>query len=303
MDASPIGASEKQDAGFISLVSPVQVRPPLFSDFGIDHAPANDHHSRPGHSASDLKTFFRSPLEYYHRKVAGDAPQKDSPALQYGELIHQWLEFGDERFWDTAKIVPDSVLTATGQMGKAAKEWLAEQGDDALIITPADASKLRGQTAGILANPAAVQLIEETVDHEFNCRWKWQGHPMRCRVDAATDMFWFDLKTTRLADASRAASAFDEFGYDLQDAVYRLARRASGNWPEGQMRFIVTSTVWPYHCHVTHLPERITDAAERCVLRMMEEIKTRHEWDSWLPAGYGEVIEMDCPPWAFRGRE
>ena len=88
--------------------------------------------------------------------------------------------------------------------------------------------------------------------------------------------------------------AVDKFRYDLQSAFYAEAAEQCG-WPRHSMRFIFTSTVWPHHCAVLYLPPEVQERGRRRCLRLLSELKQRREWDSWMPKGYGEVHEMECP--------
>jgi hypothetical protein len=227
--------------------------------------------------------------------VLGSAPPKESAALRHGTLIHSWCELGPEAFWQTVGVLPADVLTASGGRGKQSKQFEESQGAGKTWITPSEESLILQQTEGILLNPEAADLLAEATDHEFNCQWKWLGFRMRCRVDIATPRYWVDIKTTREKDSHRAGWEFYQYKYDIQDAIYRSARRASGMWPDDQMRFIVTSTTWPYRCTVTTLPVEVTDRAERVALKALAEIEARSDWDSWLPADYGQTIEMKWP--------
>lgn len=263
----------------------------------IDHDPAEIYHRRPGVSASQLKELAYSPLAFYLRYEVGEAPPKSSGSLEYGTLLHLWAELGDELFWSRVVTPPQEVLTATGQMGKAAQGWLAEQSADAIVVSPADRKKLWDQTRQILACAPAKELLDESVDREFNVSFRWQGHDCRCRVDGATPGVFFDWKTTREADPLKTAwRAVQDFNYDIQSALYGEAAVQCG-WPAHRMRFVFTSTVWPYMCCVVVLPEEVQERGRRRCLALLDELKRRREWGTWLPNGYGEVVELSCPAW------
>jgi hypothetical protein len=67
------------------------------------------------------------------------------------------------------------------------------------------------------------------------------------------------------------------------------------------MRFIVTSTVWPYECFVCVLPQQLIDNGRRACVRLLNELQTRLEWDCWHRLDSQEVCELYCPPWALKG--
>lgn len=262
----------------------------------IDHCPAEEYHRRKAVSCSQLKELAHSPVGFYARNILGIAPPKSSEALSYGTLLHLWGELRDELFWPRVRVAAAEVLTATGQFGKTAKEWQAGLPPDAIPLSPADHKKLWDQTRQILDNDAARRLIiDESVDREFNIGWQWQGHDCRCRVDGATAEVFYDFKTTSDVDPQYTFhSSVKKWRYDLQAAMYAAAAVAAG-WPAHSMVFIITSTVWPYHCHVARLPEAVVAKGRRRCLALLNELQHRMEWDSWRPADYGQIHELFCP--------
>ena len=273
------------------------------SDCVIDHSPNEEYHARPGVSASQLKELALSPVAFYHRYIVGEAPPKSSDALSFGTLLHLWGELRDELFWPRTRIAPADVLTATGQFGKAAKEWQKTLPADAIPLSPSDHQKLWLQTRQILANKASRDLIEQSVDREFNVAWKWFGHDCRCRVDGATEKVFYDFKTTSDVEPRYTFhSSVKKWRYDLQAAMYGAAAVAAG-WPAHSMVFVITSTVYPYHCHVARLPDALVAKGRRRCLALLEELQRRKEWDCWLPDDYGEIHELYVPRYMLEGSE
>jgi hypothetical protein len=263
----------------------------------ISREPAEEYHKSPGISCSMLKDYAASPLGFWLRHIQKVAPPKTSPALRAGTLLHLRHELPDEE-WRRRLVVADSAAcTATGQLGKAGEKWLADLGPEQIGITPAELSAVDAQWAGIMRNPAAVALLDERVDAEFNVRWEWDGHQMRCRCDGATSAVWYDLKTTSdLYPLQTFGSSVRKWGYDLQSAVYEEAAQRAG-WPEGRLTFIVISTLFPHHCHVVQLPAGIVRRARDRVLQYLSEINYRTDFGHWLPDDYGEITELRMPYW------
>jgi hypothetical protein len=159
------------------------------------------------------------------------------------------------------------------------------------------------QTRQILANAAAVRLLDGAVDHEFNVRFNWAGHDCRCRCDGATPTTWWDLKTTKEVNPLRTAwRAVQDFGYDIQAAFYGEASVQAG-WDPHPLHFIFTSTVPPHLCCVVTLPPEVMARGRTRCLQLMAELKQRKEWNQWLPADYGEVHELECPAFMKGGVE
>ncbi len=267
----------------------------------VSYEPAKDYHRWPETSCSQLKTLRESSLEFYWRYEVGEAPPKSSASLDYGTLLHTWAELGDEEFWQRVSVAADTLVTATGAFSKKADEWIASLDPRLIPISPADRDKLRAQTRELLRNPEVAEIIERTVDREFNVRWPWNGHPVRARCDGRTDEFLFDWKTTRDKSPQNTwwRSAI-EFGYHLQSAMYAEAGVAMG-MPLHRMRFIVTSTVWPHECFVCVMPQKLIDIGKAHCERLLDELQTRREWDCWHRLDSQEVCELRVPDYAMKG--
>lgn len=270
---------------------------PLLADATISREPAELYHTLPGISCSMLKDYAASPFGYALRHVYRTAPAKTSAAMRAGTLLHLRHELPEEVWRERLVVAEDSACTATGQLGKAGERWLADLSPDSIGITPAELAAVDSQWAGVLRNPAAVSLIRERYDAEFNCKWSWEGHLMRCRCDGATRDQWYDVKTTSDAQPlQQFASSVKRWGYDLQSAVYEEAAIRAG-WPAHRLIFIVISTVWPHQCHVVQLPAATVRRARDRVLRYLSEIKHRTQFGHWLPDDYGEITELKMPFW------
>jgi hypothetical protein len=280
-------------------VSAVQVRPllvPIQSSplATVTREPAEEYHNSPGLSCSALKSYAESPLGFYLRFVARSAPPKTSTALRTGTLLHLRHELLSQAAWRQAvAIAPDSVTTATGQLGKSAKEWLADLPPTVIGVTQEEVTLVESIWEGVCRNAAAIEIIEQRTDAEFNVRWHWNGMLMRCRCDGATLDQWYDLKTTSDTHILRQfGSSVRRWGYDLQSAVYSEAASAAG-WPDHRLTFIVVGTAWPHLCHVVRLPPSVIERARYRAMRYIREIQDRSEWDDWLPDDYGQVVDLD----------
>lgn len=265
----------------------------------IVHEASEIYFARPDTSASNLKALDESPRAYYRTVVQKTAPAKESPAFRYGHLLHQWHELTAEVFWPRAKKCPAEHSTAAGGFTKSADGWIADLPADAIPICAADYEKLEQQTEQILENPAAVELIEGSTPErrEFVILFDWDGEPCRGRMDGATDPLLpdgclYDLKTT--SDKNPALTfhrSCKEFKYDLQAAFYQHASVLAG-WPPNRLRFIATSTVFPFHCEVMTLPDIAIKQATARISELIAELRMRRSLDWWAPRTSGKVIEM-----------
>jgi hypothetical protein len=247
----------------------------------VCHSPAYTYFGWSQVSCSQLKKLL-TPLEYYHEYIAKDAPKKSNQSLGYGTLLHALMELGEEQFWDTVIRAKPEHCTATGALSAAGRRWAETlEGPEPLVITPGEEQKLRDQTARMLELPAVQRILDARVDAEFNIRFPWNGHDCRSRIDGATPEFFFDWKTTRDKDIGRNWwRSCKQFNYHLQSAFYAAAATAAG-WPHHRMRFIVTSTQWPYECMVVRMPHEMIEFGRQECLRLLDELQARKEWGWW----------------------
>jgi hypothetical protein len=145
------------------------------------------------------------------------------------------------------------------------------------------------------------EIIRDTVDVEFNVQWSWGGHACRGRIDGRTSRFLFDWKTTRDKHPSSQwwRSAL-EFGYPLQAAMYGHAASLAG-WPDEPLRFIITSTVYPYDCCVRWLPQQVVEHGKRECLRLLDELQMRKDFDMWDSVESQQACELFFPSYALKG--
>ena len=267
----------------------------------ICHTIAETYHQWPETSCSMLKALRESPIAFYWRHIAKAAPPKSSASLSYGSLLHIWGEVGDASFWEMVQVVPSALCTATGAVSKKADAWKADQDPDDLIVSPSDDKKLRHQTEALLRNQEVRMLLANTEDTEFNIRWKWNNHDVRCRVDGRTDDAVYDWKTCR--DENPISTWYKsclKWGYDMQSAMYQNAQTAIG-MPEERMRFIVTSTLWPYENAVVVLPEEVLQQGYTKCMNLLDELQSRKEWDCWERYEAQGVTELAFPAYLLKG--
>jgi hypothetical protein len=286
------------DPGFISRGPWVRVPPPPFITFDPAEIYFDGEGWKDRINASSLKELDGSPVAYYRRYVAKDAPERTGAQFDHGKLLHTWGELlvgtDASAFWSRVVTCPLHLTTATGQLGKAADSWLADQAPDAIPISPTTEKVLREQTKQILENPAAVDCLMAATHKEFNIAFEVDGLPCKCRVDGATPDFFYDFKTTRDADPDETFHRVClDFKYELQAAFYLIGGMQAG-WPRHRMQFIATSTTYPYHCAVMALPESVLQEAEARVYALLRELEQRRALNWWTPHYYGKVIEMNA---------
>lgn len=267
----------------------------------VCHTEADKYHKFEEPSCSDLKLLGKSPREYKAKKISKSAPEMSTEALKYGTLLHVWGELGPAKFWPIAKKPPLELCTATGAMGAKCKPWIADQSPTDIVISPADFKKLKSQTDALLDNEEVCKIMQAQVDTEFNIRTTWNGHRCRSRVDGATEQFGFDWKTTSEKYPSETwAAPAKKYGYHMQSAMYTELLTHVG-FPREPLRFIVTSTVWPYENFVTYMPDELLQIGYRKCMSLLEELESRLEWDNWQRYDTVGTVKLKVPSYLLKG--
>jgi hypothetical protein len=213
------------------------------------------------------------------------------------------LELGWERAADLIRVIPADYLTASGAMStsKAAKEWLAEQGD-ALLVTPADAEFLTEVQAQCDLDKSVANLLADIKHKEVSIRWQRpDGTKLKCRPDAITSKGRVvDYKTTKFKNPARDFHrACVEYQYGLQSALYQEGAAAAGFSGE-PLIFVLISTVSPYTVIAKTLPQRFIAVGKARLDRAIADISARTSFGDWTPDGHGSISELYMPEWCFK---
>lgn len=251
-------------------------------------------------SCSSVKDFLRGPDYFYARHVEQSLPAPESSALSHGQLLHTWFENNDDSLSFVA-CPPTDTLTATGSIGQKAKKWAAENCPDALLVSPKEREQLEREVSKLLSNRAFCEWREQIVIREASVRFETlEGDRLRCRMDAATEDTWLDLKTTKEQDICRGFwKSVRDFGYDIQDAFYQMGMEACGLEPK-PLVFIVVSTVPPHQTQCLTLPQDIVASARDRLTAALADLRLRTELDWWLPDSTNETVELFYPDFARR---
>ena len=265
----------------------------------------SDYHSSTGWSKSQLWDFIsRGPRYFYLRHVAKSIKSEESASLSHGTLLHRWFDEG-ESFWDSIVAPPANLLTDTGRIGKAAKEWMAEHAKGRTPVAAAEIEQLRQEADAIMAHAAARELIEARRASEVSIRWHHHdGTLLRCRPDLISEdehgLLVVDLKTTSEEDVENSWwKSVVKYGYHAQDAHYQRGMEAAG-MDARPLVFIVVSTAASHPVQVVNLPQQLTDIGRRSMDRAIADISVRMDLDCWMPEKHGEVVELHVPSHILR---
>jgi len=263
----------------------------------------NDHYhsDRERLSTTGLKDFLKSPSNY---RVNLSKPSADSEAMARGRLAHLVLELGPDAFGERATVIPAEHLTATGLVSTKAdtKKWLADQGPDAIVLSPSDDAFLEGFLAQFFLNKATSELYEDIKHRETSIRWdRADGTKLRCRPDAITHGgICIDYKTTKFLNPLREFwLACRDFDYGLQAAFYGEGLEVAG-LSDQPMVFILISTVGDFQVQAVTLPAKFVELGKRRMDRGLADFYARTTFNNWQPEGYHQINELWMPDYCLK---
>lgn len=244
------------------------------------------------------------PAAFYERYIARTLQGHASTALSHGTLLHGWFEEGDA-FWQGAATPPEDRLTPSGGLGKAAKEWHAENCPDATLVSPAEMAQLRAEVAALLADPAVADILDHRVEAETSIWFDLDDFPCRVRPDLIAEVDGtkrvIDLKTTRQSNlVQNWWRAVMDYGYHAQDYLYQRGAEAMGLDPL-PLIFVVVSTSPPHEVLCCTLPPALTSFGGKCIHESIAEVRLRMETACWVPDHAGEVMELPVPAHVMGG--
>jgi hypothetical protein len=196
---------------------------------------------------------------------------------------------------------PASVLTSNGQRrGKAYEEWSAEQAAAGRQeASEEDLTRMRLMWRACEMNETAMELLGDTIATQQAVFWTDnRGHRRKSLYDGRTPSLVYDVKTTS-SDMRDVAKSFLNFGYFWQAAWYTDSAYAIG-YSQFRMPFIVVQTVPPYLCQAFVCPDEMVDEARYQIDQTLDAIAIRRDTGEYLPEGYGDLKELECPAWMWK---
>lgn len=258
--------------------------PPCFVSLPADeyHKDARDGKFLSSHLLGD---FRHSPL-LYHKKLTGEIPPSDSPALALGRAAHTLILEGRAAF-DEEYLVSDGPTNPKtgepfGRLTKAYAEWAAAQSRP--VIAEKDFGFLVKLQRSVWMHKAASSLLAEGFA-EGVVRRDYCGTPCQIRCDWFCPDGLVDLKTCDCLDHFEGAAR--ALGYISQMAFYRAVLREATD-ETVPVHFVAVEKAEPLRCGVWRVADAALDEAERqneaAIARLLECRRT----DVW-PGGYEDV--------------
>lgn len=211
--------------------------------------PNNDYRAASGVNWSTLKHILNSPRQYLY---ALNNPVQPTPAMQFGTAVHCAVLEPDV-FAEKLVEVPDEYVTATGALStsKAAKEWRAQQDDDAILLTAQQLCAVAEMRVNLGLHRDATEALKLADVREQGLFWTDAASGIDCKAcpDAFSGMRVLDVKTW----SPRGKFSADAFmreavnrGYLGQLGFYAMGILAATGHKVEAMQFLVLQATAPY---------------------------------------------------------
>lgn len=204
---------------------------------------------------------------------------------------------------DVLSVPPADVLAANGhRRGKAYEAWKENEEQSYRYDCSAEEFfQLSTMAEHLMANDAARQLVEDTVETQVSIFFDLNGQRCKVRPDGCTPQLWWDLKTTS-ATWDELPRSVSKYGYTEQEWFYVQGAMAMG-MDHFRMPFVFVQSMAPYECRVFYLPVEWVEEAGRRMTRVMEEVRLRRETGVYDSSDAGEITELVMPPWSRKTEE
>jgi hypothetical protein len=252
--------------------------------------PAEEYHSGPEVSASDLEILARSPAH-----LAGGF-RSESSAFALGTAVHCAIlephEFKNRYF-----LGEDGVRRGT-------KAWdaLEAQANGRDVLKPSEWEMAIHVSHAVRHHPGGAMLLGDMGEPglaEVSVYWEDDetGIPCRCRPDLLQPgRVCVDLKTAANASPGEFAKSIARYGYHTRAAFYLDGLEAVGA-PVIDYMFLVVEKEPPYAVAVYSLDLRSIEQGRRTYRRLLDQYAHCNKSGQW--PGYPEYQMLSLPAWAM----
>lgn len=289
---STSGITGSHDASYIGGAEAESI---LFFDY-----PAEEYHSDSSAlSCSRLKPMLTSPA---HFLLAAIEPARDSQAMIFGTLVHQLLL--------EPAVSVSGVAVFPGAACARDKDWksfrlsASEHGRVAIdeptfaaAIQLADkvrSTRYRGRALGRFIEEAQCEVTIYFTEPATQLR-------VRTRLDAMHPDISFDLKTTRHGSAPAFSRSALDLHYDMQAALYSIARRCVEGGPSKPFVFIAADSSAPHSVSTFDCGDSFLENGVAKLKWALANYKACADCEVWPDQGGHHLLEI--APWQRFGRD
>ena len=225
---------------------------------------------------------------FAHADYALHSEFEQTAAMQLGTVFHDLVLEDGMGF----EVQPD--VNARTKAGKATLADFKELNEGKLIVKQEVVDTARMMRESVYKHTTASALLKSG-DAEMSIFWDHKGQQLRCRPDFYnTANVVVDLKSAIDASPAGFAKAVANFGYDLQEAIYR-----DGVTTQLEVKdfvFIVTDNKPPHLTAVYRLKTEDVLKARDKYHRLLSGWKACNEFEYFT--GYSDdIVTLDLPGW------
>lgn len=248
-------------------------------------------------SKHDTDLFSKNPYAWL-RSRENPQPEEPTAAMQFGRAVHAAI-LQPELYADEYAVLPAEITVKRGKAWEAFRDACVGR----TIIKQDEADAIRGIQEALNANEAAQSLIVDTPAEirEVSMFFRLCNVDCKSRADGiTTDGVIWDLKTTADASPDSFMRSCDEYGYDVQAAMYIRAAEACGIEVK-HFCFVAAEKAFPFTPGI-YTFSRDSDfirAGEMEILHRLGNISRWKRGDITIPAGFSEY-NLSLPPWSKR---
>ncbi len=244
--------------------------------------------AEPGLNFSSLKAMGSSPLAYQYQKKN---PIKATSAMSLGTVAHLAI-------LEPAKFLT-SVAVFEGKR-RVGKEWEAFKAENerCMIMKPDEYKQVLGMSNAVGCHKVAREsLIGGACEVSIFWTDTRTGLECKARLDAVSESYLTDLKTTSDIDPGKFSRLAGSLGYHAQLHWYsRGWFELTGKLPP--VRMVVVQSKAPFDVICYEVPGHVLDVGKDSCTEWVDKLVECQKSGIW-PGISAEPVEFDIPGWLY----
>jgi hypothetical protein len=238
-------------------------------------------------SYSSLKEFAKSPSHYIHYINSKKEPSKE---MAFGSLIHCLLLYS-QQFPELFIVAPDVDRRTTD--GKAKWNEFLSQSEGKIIVTGDELDQATEIVNKVFADESIHSMIKECTHFEHKWTNSINGLPFTGYIDALSDDFIIEVKTTSDANPVNFMRDFYNRKYHIQASLYKTVM----NKP---VVYIIIETKPPFNYFFAQITTAYTDLGWReigMLTNKFKECMKENAWNEGYQYMLDDKIVISPPSW------